>query len=115
MKKLNMFTYFDFEAFAKGKRFMTIGQQAWKDYNSGEILGTKIETVIAQDKTDYGNQEGEVVNNLYEKLTFKVPMGMNVPMNVEIHLKNVEATVYGEYRNQLSLVAEDVEVVSASK
>lgn len=112
MKKLNMFTYFDFEGFAEGKRFMSIGQREWKDFNSGETLGAKIEVVIAQDKTFYGNQGDEVVNNLYEKLTLKVRKEITVPMNVEIHPVNVEAKVYGEYRNQLSVIAEDIEVIS---
>ena len=111
MKKLNMFTYFDFDAFANGKRFMSIGIQPWKNFDSGEVEGTKIEAVIVQDKTDYGNKEGEVTSNLYEKLTFKVPKEISIPMNVEIRPVNAEATVYGEYRNQLSVIAENLEVV----
>lgn len=54
----------------------------------------------------------EVVNNMYEKLTVKLPKEMDVPMNVEVKLINPEASIYGEYRNQLSIVAEDVQVVS---
>lgn len=59
-----------------------------------------------------GSNEGEVVNNMYEKLTVKLPKEMDVPMNVEVKLINPEASIYGEYRNQLSIVAEDVQVVS---
>lgn len=58
------------------------------------------------------SNEGEVVNNMYEKLTVKLPKEMDVPMNVEVKLINPEASIYGEYRNQLSIVAEDVQVVS---
>ncbi len=112
MKKLNMFTYFDFDEFAKGKRFTSIGKQPWKDYDSGKIKGVKVEAIIAQDKTNYGDQEGEIINNIYEKLTFKVPMDIDVPMNVEIRPVNAIATVYGEYRNQLSITAENIEVIS---
>ena len=83
MKKLNLFTYFD-----------------------------KVEVVIAQDKTDYGVQDGEVVNNLYEKLTIKVPEKISIPMNVEIKPVNAVATVYGDYRNMLSVTAESIEVIS---
>ena len=112
MKKLNLFTYFDFDEFAKGKRFMSIGQQEWKDFKTGDVLGTKVEVVIAQDKTDYGVQDGEVVNNLYEKLTIKQPEKISIPMNVEIKPVNAVATVYGDYRNMLSVTAESIEVIS---
>lgn len=112
MKKLNLFTYFDFDEFAKGKRFMSIGQQEWRDYKTGDVLGTKVEVVIVQDKTDYGVQDGKVVSNLYEKLAIKVPKKIAVPMNVEIKMVNAVATVYGDFRNQLSVVVDDVEVIS---
>lgn len=112
MKRLNIFTYFALEEFCKGKRFMSIGQQEWKDFKTGNILGTKVETVIVQDKTDYGVQDGEAVSNLYEKLTIKVPKKISVPMNVEIKMVNAVATVYGDFRNQLSVVADDIEVIS---
>ena len=75
-------------------------------------LGSKVEVVIAADKTDYGVAEGEVISNIYEKLTVKVPkMGLGFPLNTEVKLVNAEAMVYGEYRNQLSVTAENVEVV----
>ncbi len=112
MKKLNMFTYFDFNGFAKGKRFMSTGIQPWKSFDTGEVIGTKVEAVIVQDKTDYGNKEGDVVSNLYEKVVFKVRLNIDVPMNVEIRPINAEATVYGDYRNQLSITAQNIEVVS---
>ena len=112
MKKLNQFLRFDFDEFAMGKRFMAIGQQEWKDYNTANALGTRIKVVIVQDKTVYEVQEGEIVSNLYEKFTVKIPKAISIPMNSEIRLKNAEATVYGDYRNQLSVIAEDIEVIS---
>lgn len=112
MKKLGMFTFFDFEAFAKGKSFVSTGIQPWKVFESGEVIGTKVEAVIARDKTNYNCKEGEVISNLYEKVTFKLPMEIDIPINVEIRPINAEATVYGDYRNQLSITAESIEVVS---
>ena len=108
MKKLNMFNHFNYDGFAKEKRFICINQQEWKDYETKNLLGTKLELVIAQDKTDYG-EEG--VSNLYEKFVVKIPKVINVPVNTEIRLKNPEAKVYGEFHNQLSVVAEDIEVI----
>lgn len=112
MKKLSMFTYFDFDGFAKGKKFVSTGIQPLKDFDSGKVIGTKVEAVIAQDNTNYGNKEGEVVSNLYEKLVFKVPKNIDIPMSVEIRPVNAQATVYGDYRNQLSITAENIEVIT---
>lgn len=112
LKKLRNFLMFDYERFAKGKRLLSVSQQPWKDFKTSEVLGTKIETVIALDKTNYGLKDGEVVSNLYEKLVFKIPKVIEIPMNVEIRPKNPVATVYGDYQNQLSITAEDIEVLS---
>lgn len=112
LKKLRNFLKFDDVEFFKGKRLLSVNQQPWKDFKTGEVLGTKVETVIMQDKTDYGLKDGEVVSNLYEKLTFKIPKVIEIPMNVEIRPKNPVATVYGDYQNQLSITAEDIEVLS---
>lgn len=109
MKKLSRFTFFDFEAFIKDKTLRTNAQQVWKDFNLGIELGTKIECVIIEDNTDYG--ESEEVNNRFEKFWVKVPKKITVPMNVEVRLKNVEATIYGEYKNMLSCTASDIEIV----
>lgn len=111
MKRLQYFTFFDFESFSKGKRFLSIGQQEWKDFKTGAILGTKVTVVIAQDKTNYGDTNGEPVNNLYEKLVFKIPAQITVPMNVEVRPVNAIATVFGEFRNQLSITADGIEVI----
>ena len=111
MKKLNMFTYFDWEGFAKDKRFISTGIQPWKNFDSGEGLGTMVEAVIAQDNTFYNNKEGEIISNIYEKLVFKVNKNIDIPMGVEIRPLDVKATVYGEYRNKLSITAGDIEVV----
>ena len=113
MKKLNMFLYFDFNSFSKGKQYMCTGTQVWKDHDTGTILGTKVEAAIVKDRTDYGTaKDGEKVTNLFEKLVFKVPREIDSPLNVEIIPVNPVANVYGEYRNQLSITADDIQVVS---
>lgn len=60
-------------------------------------------------KTDYGNSAKS--NNLYEKIVVKVPKELNLPLNSTVKLIEPVANVYGDYRNQLSIVAEDLEVV----
>ena len=108
MKFLTMYLKFAWESFSEGKRFMCIGTREWKEHDTKNHLGTLVDSVIMQDKTDYG-KEG---SNIYEKLTFKVAKDVDVPMNAEIIPKNVEAVVYGDFRNQLSCTAEDIEIVT---
>ena len=112
LKKLSRFTYFDLPQFLTGKRLLVVGVSEWKDYDTQNILGTKVEVVIAADKTDYGTADGEIISNVYEKLIVKIPqVGLGFPLNTEVRLINAEAIVYGEYRNQLSITAENIEVV----
>ena len=72
----------------------------------------KAETVIIEDNNDYGSSNGEVVNNLFEKLIVKIPKKLdNIPLKSKVRLVNPEAVVYGEFRNQLSITADDIEVI----
>ena len=111
LKKLNRFLKFDAEGFFGGKRFKAIGVQEWKDFETGKVLGKKIEVVIASDKTDYGCTDGEVISNVYEKLVFKVRKNEEIPMGAEVKPINPLCSVYGEYRNQLSIVCERIDVL----
>lgn len=70
--------------------------------------------LIARDDTDYGRSD---VTNFGESLTIKVrdldPEVFEelIPMKSQLAITNVErATIYGEFRNQLSLIA-GVEIV----
>ncbi len=112
LKKLNMHLKFDTNGFLANKKLMTVGVQEWKDFETQNLLGTKVEVVIVEDKTDYGTTDGTVVNNLYEKLSVKIPAKLNnVPMNAIVRLIKPEAVIYGEYRNALSITAESIEIV----
>ena len=112
LKKLNQFNYFDAEGFFEKLKLITIGISVWREYGTNIEKGTKLEVVVAGDKHSYNNSDGEKVNNIYEKIMVKIPKKIDVPMNVEVKLINPEASIYGEYRNQLSVIAEDVQVVS---
>ena len=101
MKKLSQFSVFDFEAFSKGKLYLCTGQSEWKDYNTGEHLGTKVDVVIYRDDTAYVQKEGESVSNRFEKLTFKAI----------IEPVDAVATIYGDYRNLLSVKCADIKVL----
>ncbi len=112
LKKLSRFQYFDIELFIELKKLQIISVQEWLDYDTKNCLGTKVEVVIISDRTDYGTVDGETVSNLYEKLMVKIPAKLtNVPIGAEVKLINPEASVYGEFRNQLSITAENIEIV----
>lgn len=108
MKKLNVFVKFDWRAFSSGKIFTTVACSPWKD-QQGNVIGTRIETAITKDDTDYGDT---TVSNIYEKVTIKVPKpGVIIPIGAVVEPVNPVATVYGEFRNLLSIKAADVKVV----
>ena len=111
MKYLRQFEYFDWNAFAKEMEFMTISLAPLLDFNTKEVQGTKLGIAIIKDGTSYDQKEGEQGSNLFEKITVKIPKQIDVPMNVKVQLKNVLCNVYGDYRNQLSVYAEDIIVI----
>ena len=118
MKHLGDFSYFDWVAFSKDKVFKLISCNPWKDANTQRMLGTKIEVVIIEDHTKYETKESETkVSNVYEKLTFKVQGDAlkELPEDSIVQAVDVKATIYGDYRNQLSIKCKDVIVVKPAK
>ena len=110
-----MFTRFDFDAFSKGKQYMSTGVQPWKDPETGNVIGTKVEAVIIKDRTDYGlSPDCTKVNNLFEKLIFKVPKVIDIPLNVEVMPIKPVAKIWGDFHNNLSIRADDVQVIPKS-
>lgn len=107
MKGLSKFQKFDTDGFLAGKTLVCVASSEWKDYKSGEHMGTKIETVIMRDTTDYGKPD---VTNRYEKLSVKVRKDAIVPEDAIVTLVNPTGVVYGEYRNMLSITADDVQI-----
>lgn len=111
MKKLSQFTDFNLKRFLEGKVLGAVGCSEWLDFKSKEHLGTKVEAAILKDETPYSQKEGETVTNLYEKLVFKIKKDVTVPLGANVVPVNAVASVYGEYRNQLSITADDIKVV----
>lgn len=110
LKKLSQFELFN-NSFFDALDLGTVGKSEWKNFDSGEHMGTKVELVIVGDRNAYKTTNGEVVNNMYEKITVKIAKDIDVPMNAHVHLVNPQASIYGQYRNQLSIVADDIEVI----
>ena len=115
LKKLNQFLRFDYEGFSKDKVLQVTGISEWTDFNTKAHMGIKLETTIVKDNTLYKQKDGENVTNRYEKLTIKLRKDVNIPMNAFVVPVNAAATVYGDYRNQLSITADDVRVLTPNK
>lgn len=111
LKKLSQFEHFDEEGFFSRIGLVVIGKSIWKEYGTNLEKGTAITTVIASDRHNYNASEGEIVNNLYEKIVVKIPKKIDVVLNAKIKLVNPQAKIYGEYRNLLSVTADDVEIL----
>lgn len=114
MKNLYQFQKFDLPAFLQGKELTVTGCRPWKDHDTQQELGSVVDTAITKDETDYPpSKDGRVVSNLFEKFTIKVPKAVSVPVGAVVTIVNGTATVYGDFRNQLSVRAEDVKIVQA--
>lgn len=115
LKRLSEFRSFDWDRFADGKAFVTTGIRPWNEFKDGHRtetrLGTSVEVVILHDRTQYRDRAGEQVSNRFEKLTFKVPEVVDVPLETQVVPVDVVATVYGDFANQLSVKCSRIDIV----
>lgn len=109
MKALTQFNEFNWKGFSKDKVFVVTGVSEWRDYDTKQHMGTKVEVVISVDNTQYQQRDGKQISNLYEKLTFKVGKDIQVPIGAEVIPVNPVCSIYGEFRNQLSVRCDDVQ------
>lgn len=106
LKGLNQFQKFDLSAFIREKRLVYLKSAPWKD---GDVeAGSKVTLQIAEDKTQYAKVG---VDNFGEQIAVKVrgvapsAFAQLRPLSTEIVIKEVErATVYGDFRNDLSII-----------
>lgn len=112
MRGLNQFLGFDFTRFCQGKRFVTTGSKAWVDYDTKQHLGTVVTVAITEDQTAYKpGKDGKAISNLFEKMNWKIEKDINIPVGVQVVPVDGVATIYGEYRNQLSAQVADIKVI----
>ena len=115
MKKLSVFLHFDCQSFLEGKQLQALSQKDWVNFETKNVLGTVVEAVIVEDHTDYHLKPGEQVTNLFEKMNVKVAKtGVRIPVGAKIELVNPVGTVYGDYRNQLSIRCDDIRITQPS-
>ena len=106
LKGLNQFQNFDMKAFLVGKRLAYLKASVWRDGDAE--LGSKVVTQIIEDSTQYTQPS---VDNFGEQLTIKVrgvtppSFGQLRPLSTEVVVTEIErAVIYGDYRNQLSII-----------
>ena len=118
MYGLAQYLRFDSTAFLKDKVLSATSCGPLKDFETKRVTGSKVVVVITKDETHYKPKaDGTAITNLFEKITVKLPgkMGLNIPVGSVVELINPTGTVYGEYRNQLSITADDIKVIGAAK
>lgn len=112
MKGLNQFASFDFARFCQGKRFVVTASKAWVDYETKQRLGTVVTVAITKDQTAYKpGKDGKAISNLFEKMDWKIEQDINIPVDVQVEPVDGVATIYGEYRNKLSVRVADIKVI----
>ena len=115
LKHLTQFVRFNWDSFAKDKRFMTTGCSPLNDYETKEHIGTRVEVVITTDNTVYKQKDGENTTNRFEKLVFKVKKDIEIPLDSYVVPVNPVAKVYGEFKDNISITCDDIQVLSQSK
>lgn len=111
MNGLNQFLRFDLDAFLQGKSLKTIGCRVWKDYNTKAVLGTAVDCLIDKDETVYPRATDKPISNAWERVSIKIAKNITIPGGVHVIPVDATGSVYGPYRNQLSIKAADIRIV----
>ena len=110
MKGLGSFVSFNWAGFAAGKTFQVVGCAPWVDFETKAKLGSKVEVVITKDDTPYPVKDGKVISNIFERIQFKAPKEIALPVGAIVEPVDAVATVYGHFRNKLSIKVDDVRI-----
>lgn len=115
MKKLREFNRFDCEAFFKDKDVRVIAHENWNEYEEGKAtkkVGTKYKCIIVTDKTIYKGTDVVSDLNAGEQIDVKVAQeAKSYKKFSRIKFINATASVYGSFMSELSVKAEDVEII----
>jgi hypothetical protein len=118
MKGLGQFNEFSFSKFQEGKRLVYVKSEPWIERddsgNEKQRLGSKVLLQIVEDRTVYMRED---TNNFGAQLTVKV-RGQEPsdyvklkPLGTEVTIADVErAVVWGDFRNEISVIAKVVPV-----
>lgn len=116
MKKLRQFNVFDAVGFFKDKDVRVMAHEDWKDYDedgkNSKVIGTKYKCVIATDRTEYTGVDVAPDLNAGEQIDVKVPQPPKEYKKFsKITFVNPTASVYGTFMSELSVKADDVDII----
>lgn len=113
LKKVANYVRYDWQSFAKDKRFICTGCSEWKDHDTGKHLGSLVEATIIEDKTVYYDKNGNEVKvtNRFEKINMKVKKDVDIPLDSIINPINVVAKPYGDFNSKISVTCDDIQIV----
>ena len=105
-KKLGLFQHFEADKFLKDKTLLALAVEPFVNDDKIQI-GYKVTVVVYDDSTDYGDAD---VTNAGDSYKVKI---QNMQMNQfelpeMVKLVKPTGTVYGDYREKLSLSAENI-------
>ena len=117
LKGLRQFLGFDINAFLKGKQMICASCDPWVDFDTKDVLGTKVDALIVTDDTQYRQKDGQPpVTNRYNRLTFKCSKkGLQVPLDAHIRPVDPIASIYGNFQNELSIKCSDIEIAQTQQ
>lgn len=107
MTGLTYFNKFDVDSFLKDKKIMIMNAKEYLNYETKVLEGYTYVCIIDTDNTEYANK----ARNLNEGEQFNVKVkGTKRPFKKYqfVKLVNPKATIYGEFRNFLSVKADDI-------
>lgn len=113
LKKVANYVRYDWQGFAKDKRFICTGCSEWKDHDTGKHFGSLVEATIIEDKTVYYDKDGNEVKvtNRFEKIYIKVKKDVDIPLDSIINPINVVAKPYGDFNSKISVTCDDIQIV----
>lgn len=112
-KYLKSFLRFDLDGYLKGKELTVVELRDSSEYDGDEIAG-RVVVAITKDETDYGRGP-DAPTNLFEKITVKVRQAPDVSVMDRVRIVNGRGTVWGDYNNNLSIIADAVAPVAPAK
>lgn len=112
-KKLSVFEVFNAKKFLDDKTLLALAQDTLKD-SDGNQTGFTMTVVVYDDRTDYGD---DTVTNAGDSYKVKIP---NIKMNqlelpAMVQLVEPTGKVWGEFRNNLSLSAQNIVELKENK
>lgn len=110
-KALSYFESFDADRYFADKILVVMKSEDWKDFNTQQVLGAKYTVVVWKDNTDYGKKDISNAGDTYAVKVKDKPV-KNIVQPVEVSLINPTAKVFGDFRNELSVSADDIKFQS---